>query len=364
MKKNLINYTTMLCAILITQLHGQWQQSSGTENLDMQALLSHANYDFAGGATGTYRSSNNAESFNYSNTGNDANGPTRAFTVDNDYIYTGTSQGVFRSDNYGDSWQSKSNGLVSQLTHGVLNIDSRLIHVSPIGVSISNNQGENWMSAGLSGYDVRCVTHIDDTLFVGTNGDGLFKSMDWGNNWIPINNGSNSSNFRAIQSKGNILFAGGQNGTGVFKSINYGASWELLTNGIASSSFRGFASNDDLIVAGSTGSGVFYSLDDGISWVAINDNLPDLNVFDLEINNNYILAATHSSGVFRFELSNIISNMQGDMNDDEVINILDIILVVNMILGLSEYNELADLNNDDEVNILDIVSLVNIILDA
>ncbi len=149
MNKNIIKYL-----ILFSLLSGQWQQSTGTENLDMQAIISHNNYDFAGGASGTYRSTNQSETYSFSNSGNDSNGPTRAFTFDDNYIYTGTSQGVFRSDNNGDSWISKSNGLTSLLTHGLLNIDSRLIHVSPFGVSLSNNQGDSWVSAGLSGYDV------------------------------------------------------------------------------------------------------------------------------------------------------------------------------------------------------------------
>jgi len=51
----------------------------------------------------------------------------------------------------------------------------------------------------------------------------------------------------------------------------------------------------------------------------------------------------------------------GDVNQDGIINILDVILVVNMALS-SEYNQLADMNGDGIVNILDIILLVNLIL--
>jgi hypothetical protein len=51
----------------------------------------------------------------------------------------------------------------------------------------------------------------------------------------------------------------------------------------------------------------------------------------------------------------------GDLNQDNIINIQDIVLLVNIILS-SEYNELADLNSDDIVNVLDIIQLINIIL--
>ena len=296
----------ILCSILITQLIGQWEQSAGTEGLDTQSLLTIENFIFMGGATGAYRSENEGESFESSNSGNDSYGPTRGFTSDSLYIYTCTSQGVFRSENNGASWESKSNGLSNLLSHGIINSGSRLVHVSPGGISISLDHGENWTAAGLTGTDVRCVTHIQDTLFVGTNGQGIYKSGDWGQTWLEINNGLSSTRFRAIQRKGNTLFAGGGIGSGVFRSTDFGANWELLSNGIISNSYRGFASNDNLIIAGSTAAGVFYSLDNGDSWTQINDGLLDLNIFDLEISNNYIIAGTHSQGVFRYPLSSII----------------------------------------------------------
>ncbi len=296
----------ILCSIIVTQLMGQWEETTGTEGLDTQALFVTNNYIFMGGATGVYRSENEGESFESSNSGNDSNGPTRGFTSDSLYIYTCTSQGVFRSEDNGVSWESKSNGLTNLLSHGIININSRLVHVSPGGVSISTDHGDNWTAAGLTGTDVRCVTHIQDTLYVGTNGQGLYKSSDWGVTWIEINNGLSSTRFRAIQRKENTLFAGGGIGSGVFRSTDYGANWELLSNGIVSNSYRGFASNESLIVAGSTSAGIFYSLDNGDSWTQLNEGLLDLNIFDLEINDNYIFAGTHSQGVFRYNLSTII----------------------------------------------------------
>jgi len=53
----------------------------------------------------------------------------------------------------------------------------------------------------------------------------------------------------------------------------------------------------------------------------------------------------------------------GDVNSDGSINVLDVIQVVNMILGNSEPDLLsADLNSDGTINILDIVMIIDIIL--
>ena len=57
----------------------------------------------------------------------------------------------------------------------------------------------------------------------------------------------------------------------------------------------------------------------------------------------------------------------GDVTGDGVINILDIVVMVNAILGQTEWEDqaaedAADANQDGTVNILDIVVLVNYIL--
>ena len=58
-------------------------------------------------------------------------------------------------------------------------------------------------------------------------------------------------------------------------------------------------------------------------------------------------------------------NMLGDLNQDSIINVLDIIILVNIILGSEPDNSQlisGDLNSDGILNVLDIILLVNIIL--
>ena len=52
----------------------------------------------------------------------------------------------------------------------------------------------------------------------------------------------------------------------------------------------------------------------------------------------------------------------GDINMDGEINILDVIILVNIILGSQEVDSSGDLNGDGIVNILDVIQLVNLIL--
>ena len=55
------------------------------------------------------------------------------------------------------------------------------------------------------------------------------------------------------------------------------------------------------------------------------------------------------------------TSINGDVNQDGDVNILDVVSTVNIILS-GEYNSLADFNNDGAVDVLDIVQLVNLIL--
>ena len=56
--------------------------------------------------------------------------------------------------------------------------------------------------------------------------------------------------------------------------------------------------------------------------------------------------------------------MLGDINGDESIDVLDVVLLVNMILGSETPNYFTgDINDDGLINVQDIITLINIILD-
>ena len=144
------------------------------------------------------------------------------------------------------------------------------------------------------------------------------------------------------------------------------------------------------------GWGAYLSTLDGINhWVETNDciqseeiNLPNIDISDgshiikhryFECNNNSevwlyeVVNGGHdwpgSWGNMDIESSVEIWNffsqftfMLGDVNGDEGLNILDVIVLVQIILGEYPENPAADINQDDLYNIIDVVQLVNIIL--
>ena len=57
-----------------------------------------------------------------------------------------------------------------------------------------------------------------------------------------------------------------------------------------------------------------------------------------------------------------LTSNEGDLNNDNVLNVLDVILLVNLILS-QQFNDIADFNNDQILNVLDVITMINIILE-
>ena len=73
------------------------------------------------------------------------------------------------------------------------------------------------------------------------------------------------------------------------------------------------------------------------------------------------------AAIDNFLIENIVSNtiQPGDTNNDNQLNVLDVVILVNMVLGAETQNFLtADLNNDAQINVQDIVILINLILEV
>ena len=58
------------------------------------------------------------------------------------------------------------------------------------------------------------------------------------------------------------------------------------------------------------------------------------------------------------------TSLLGDLNEDGIVNILDVILIINIIIDSGAYNVLGDMNSDNEIDVLDVVLLVNSILNT
>ena len=112
-------------------------------------------------------------------------------------------------------------------------------------------------------------------------------------------------------------------------------------------------------------------------WLSINPNQGTViagqsDIINLNINTSDLVDASYEAfvninsngGSVSLPFSLIVNGaVLGDVNNDELINILDVIAIVNMILGQSNIDlSTADMNQDGILNVLDITILLNLIL--
>ena len=72
--------------------------------------------------------------------------------------------------------------------------------------------------------------------------------------------------------------------------------------------------------------------------------------------------ASHSINEIQREyIIDFFSKVNGDINGDNILDILDIITAINFILS-NQYNSILDLNSDGIINILDLMQMVDNII--
>jgi hypothetical protein len=117
-----------------------------------------------------------------------------------------------------------------------------------------------------------------------------------------------------------------------------------------------------------------YGAEDGpfgkIQLINITENyyegmFPSLNSnalieYYIEVKNIFGKTAMHP--VFGWHEFNSNDIILGDLNGDGLINVNDIIITINIILGTEEFNLSADMNADGLINVTDVILLVNLII--
>ena len=91
-------------------------------------------------------------------------------------------------------------------------------------------------------------------------------------------------------------------------------------------------------------------------------NGPTLELIDPNSDNFSFENWSSSNEVGTPGLTNDSIQLFGDINNDGLINVIDVVSIVNMILGISSIENSADLNQDGIINVVDILQIVNIII--
>ncbi len=150
-----------------------------------------------------------------------------------------------------------------------------------------------------------------DTIYVGTEHDGFFRSINKGENWESENSGfelgdTSITALAVSQFDGKIIYAGLKNGK-IYQSKNSGNSWtykgQPSTSQITNILIQ--PDDDDVIYVGTLDDGVYKSTNEGLTWSSWNTGLQENSIneilsmeMDITVRPVIYLAGTERNGVF------------------------------------------------------------------
>jgi len=231
--------------------------------------------------------------------------------------------GIFKTTNGGESWTNLSskwdNNKVCDLAidpnnHLVLYTGIYEIwnpNGTYLGVLKSEDSGLTWRSIGLKNYEITEIEidPVSKFIYVGTT-KGLFRSEDQGKTWKDLNLPYNIYSI-AIDTKNspNVIYVG-TDGNGGFKTTDGGKTW--VNTGLGDAGIFIINPSDSNIIYEGTwcSGGVYRSTDGGKTWT----NLPGLDcVYHIELdpNNPKTVYVSTRSGLYKYITKYSISARTG-----------------------------------------------------
>ncbi len=161
------------------------------------------------------------------------------------------------------------------------------------------------LSVGLGSGKVRALAHTGSYLFAGTADKGvyIYTGVSGLNRyWNPVNNGLTNQNIKALLALDSITVLAGTNGGGLFQTLDKGANWTNVNNSLFNNSIiTGIVKAGSRIILTSQTGGVFASDDNGANWIDLNDvntlGIAGTNSISYNVSTDELMIA-NSNGLF------------------------------------------------------------------
>ncbi|MES2591184.1 MAG: T9SS type A sorting domain-containing protein [Bacteroidota bacterium] len=268
-------------------------------------------------------------------------------------VYLGTTEGgVYESTTAGlIAWRARPVGLKSGKITALAHTGSYLFAgTADSGVFVFTGfigSDRYWQKVnnGLSNLHVTSIIAIDSiTLLVGTDGGGIFKTINKGQTWVPVNSTLLNLSINAFTKAGNRIIH--TSAGGVWASDDKGVTWfdfnDVPTNGVNATAVSYNSSSDELIIVNAndiyissaasttlnpvysavqnglpantvvrsvsndgaawylaTDNGVFVSATGAISWISNNIGLATIDVTTVVPFGGSLVAGTNKEGVYK-----------------------------------------------------------------
>ncbi|HYD47971.1 MAG TPA: DUF4215 domain-containing protein [Terriglobales bacterium] len=236
--------------------------------------------------------------------------------------------GVYKSLNGGLTWSPANTGITGSLDARALALDphtpSTLYLISDGGVFKTVDGGDTWAIAttGLPGNGIFSALALGSadatTVYVGAQNDGLFKSADGAQTWLPAALAGSVNALAVDPADASLVYAG--TNLDVLASSDSASSW-------APAGLPAGGANAILIHRGN-GQTVYVGRDGGVyrnvnasGWTALNQGLSNVHVNSLAVDpaDHLVLYAATAGGLFRQLQSAIVGDgvVSGDEQCDD-----------------------------------------------
>ena len=259
---------------------------------------------------------------------------------------------------------------------GGISNGNHIIKIIDQGFSLTYEELEQSFNGKISAIAISPINY--NHWYVLTENGYFYRSVNSGISWAqsldvgPSSHYFYGSTIAPSSFDENTVYIGGSGYSNppVYISNNNGTTFEPMNAGLPNTLVYQLDLTDDgslLFAATEIGPYVYDFYDE--SWYDIGSmGAPDQTYWSVEYIPELYTArfGTYGRGIWDFVMDENYNLLLGDLNDDLVINIQDIIHMINYILGEWEPNESqilsGDINSDGYLDIIDIVNIVNIIL--
>jgi photosystem II stability/assembly factor-like uncharacterized protein len=321
-------------------------------NLRVNCLLKYGNNLYAGtDGDGLFLSTDDGSIWSPLNNGIAEKAFVKTFENKDNYLFAATiNGGIYYTTNNGTDWTQSNNGMHSRNSQTILNVDGNLFAGAGNCIFFSYDNGATWNLKMTCNSLVTSLARIGVYIFAGTNGDGMYRSSDYGETWSLINTGITGSKIYiySLTTKDSLLFAGSI--SKIYKSSNNGDSWLTITNGLPSAYYiksllvkndnifagdsimdyytgfykstnngdswiqpaSGFnkiysmATSGVYLYAGRIGAGIYITLNEGSSWEKIYNFTDLLSNVTLGVHDNYLFSSVSNLGLLRRQIDSSI----------------------------------------------------------
>jgi photosystem II stability/assembly factor-like uncharacterized protein len=239
---------------------------------------------------------------------------------------SGLALGLYRTTDDGQSWElTPGNGLVDNVLEEFV-VSGGAIFGARLGISSGRvyktlDNGDNWipLDLGMPERPVNGLGILGTTLFVISEPDSpLYRSLDGGDTWVSVDPSGlppgQGHIINCLAGHGATLFAGSPKG--VFQTPDLGDNWQEANQGFVATQIEALASLDQRLFAtvgyfpqtfvvstsdeSTTLDAVHFSSNAGVDWDSSHAGIPDgTNVKSFAEKGTSLFAGTAREGVFR-----------------------------------------------------------------